>query len=204
MCNGGSSRNVARQVTATGFAAAIGLALAVTFLAARISPDATSVPARPGVAHAVYAFDPADDEALAAYATDIVVGRVVAQTGAAGAPTSAPGQELPQSQFSVAVLASIKGDAGGVVTVNQVGGFDRQAGHMLLLEGDALLRPRQTEIFILHHVPVRGWYQIVAAGHGHRSANDPTQLEALATRFSQAVADDDLNDPAARGSWEAP
>ncbi|HET6919517.1 MAG TPA: hypothetical protein VFI46_08645, partial [Jiangellaceae bacterium] len=80
-----------------------------------------------GIGHPIYALDPGVDRELAAYATDIFIGRVLDQTGAVGAPSSAPGQELPQSQFAVEVLHVLKGQAGGVVTVNQVGGLDPQA-----------------------------------------------------------------------------
>src|SRR5215207_9030084 len=86
-----------------------------------------------GIGHPLYDLDPRDDRALAAYATDIFIGRVLDQTGAAGAPTSAPGQELPQSQFAVEVLHVVKGQAGGVVTVNQVGGLDTQVGELMQL-----------------------------------------------------------------------
>jgi hypothetical protein len=140
-----------------------------------------------GISHPVYDLDPRDDHALADYATDIFIGRVLDQSGAVGAPTSAPGQELPQSQFAVEVLHVVKGQAGGVVTVNQVGGLDKQAGEIMLLEGDALLRPGASELFLVVSVPERGWYQIVAAGYGHRPADDPAQREALIDRFAQAI-----------------
>jgi hypothetical protein len=141
-----------------------------------------------GIGHPIYDLDPRDDRALAGYATDIFIGRVLDQTGTAGAPTSAPGQELPQSQFAVEVLHVVKGQAGGVVTVNQVGGLDTQVGELMLLEGDLLLRPGASELFLLVSVPERGWYQIVAAGHGHLPADDPAQREALLDRFAQATA----------------
>ena len=140
-----------------------------------------------GIGNPIYALDPTDDGALAAYATDIFIGRVLEQTGAAGAPTSAPGQELPQSQFAVEVLHLLKGQAGGVVTVNQVGGLDPQARQTMLLEGDALLRPGASELFLVASVPERGWYQIVAAGYGHFPADDPAQRETLIGRFDQAT-----------------
>lgn len=140
-----------------------------------------------GIGHPIYELDPTDDRALAAYATDIFIGRVRSQTGAAGAPTSAPGQELPQSQFAVEVLQRLKGQASGVVTVNQVGGLDQQAHQIMLLEGDALLRPGASELFLAVSVPERGWYQIVAAGHGHLSADDPAQRKTLIDRFTQAA-----------------
>jgi hypothetical protein len=140
-----------------------------------------------GIGHPAYELDPTDDRALAAYATDIFIGRVRNQTGAAGAPTSAPGQELPQSQFAVEVVHLIKGQATGVVTVNQVGGVDRQAHQIMLLEGDALLRPGASELFLVVSVPERGWYQIAAAGHGHLSADAAAQRSTLIDRFTQAV-----------------
>ena len=156
--------------------------------------SAQEIAAHAGVGHPIYAFDPRDDRALAAFATDIFIGRVLDQTGAAGAPTSAPGQELPQSQFAVEVLHVVKGQTGGVVTVNQVGGLDTQAGETMLLEGDALLRPGAHELFLVVSVPERGWYQIVAAGHGHLRADDLAQREALIDRFAQATA------PSVRGA----
>jgi hypothetical protein len=140
-----------------------------------------------GIGDLIYEFDPTEDRALAAYATDIFIGRVRNQTGAAGAPTSVPGQELPQSQFAVEVLRLVKGQAAGVVTVNQVGGLDQQAHQIMLLEGDALLRPGASELFLVVSVPERGWFQIVAAGHGHLSADDPAQRKTLIDRFTQAA-----------------
>jgi hypothetical protein len=140
-----------------------------------------------GIGHPIYELDPTDDRALAAYATDIFIGRVRNQTGAAGVPTSAPGQELPQTQFAVEVLQRIKGQAAGVVTVNQVGGLDQQARQLMLLEGDALLRPGASELFLVVSVPERGWYQIIAAGHGHLATDDPAQRKALIDRFTQAT-----------------
>ena len=79
------------------------------------------------------------------------------------APTSAPGQELPQSQFAVEVLQLIKGQAAGVVTVNQIGGLDQQARQIMLLEGDAPRAPRGQRAVPDRVRPELGWYQIVAA-----------------------------------------
>jgi len=149
--------------------------------------SAPEVVAHTGIGHPIYAFDPRNDRALAAYATDIFIGRVSGQTGAAGAPTSAPEQDLPQSQFAVEVLHLLKGQAAGEVIVNQVGGLDPQAHQIMLLEGDALLRPGARELFLVVSVPERGWYQIVAAGHGHLTADDPAQRTRLIERFTQAT-----------------
>jgi len=150
--------------------------------------SAQEIASHAGVGHPIYSFDPREDRALADYATDIFIGRVLDQTGALGAPTSAPGQEVPQSQFAVEVLHVVKGQAGGVVTVNQVGGLDAQAKEIMLLEGDALLTPGASQLFLVVSVPERGWYQIVAAGYGHVPADDPARRDALINRFAEAPA----------------
>ena len=154
------------------------------------APDANALAAAgdAGIGHPMYSLDPRDDRELADYATDIFIGRVLDQTGAIGAPTSAPGQEVPQSQFAVEVLHVLKGKAEGVVIVNQIGGLDTQAGAIMLLEGDTLLRPGAIEFFLVVSVPERGWYQIVAAGYGHLPADDLTQRETLIDRFAQVIA----------------
>ena len=174
---------------------AAGLVLAATAeaLTRRVDdhPATASAPAagdQVGIAHPVYAFDPEDDHALAAHATDIFVGRVVAQTGTVGAPTSAPGHEVPQTQFAVDVLHGIKGQAAGTVTVNQVGGLDKHAKRLMLVQGDELLQPGTTELFVTFYVPERGWYQVVAARHGHLRAHDRAHHQALVGRFARVVA----------------
>ena len=151
------------------------------------SVDAPSAAVQSRVGHPIYDLDPRDDRAMAAYATDIFIGRVLSQTGDAGAPTSAPGQELPQSQFGVEVLQMVKGEAAGVVTINQVGGLDAEAGQTMLLDGDVLLLQGQIELFLVVRVPEREWYQIVAASHGHLPADDPIARVALIDRFTEAL-----------------
>jgi hypothetical protein len=150
--------------------------------------NAGDVVTESGIGHPIYELDPRDDQAMAAYATDIFIGQVLGQTGDAGAPTSAPGHEMPQSQFAVEVLHTVKGEAVGVVTINQVGGLDAQSGRMMLLEGDTLLRSGRRELFLVVHIPEMEWYQIAAAGHGHLPADDVAEREALIARFTLAAA----------------
>ena len=161
--------------------------VAIGLMLATLITGGASIGDDVGIGHPVYAFDPSDDRALAAYATDIFVGHVLGQTGSVGAPTSVPGQELPQTQFAVAVRHVVKGAASGVVTVNQIGGLDQQTERLTLFEGDALLRPGASELFLVVRVPERGWYQMVAAGYGHRSADDEARRETLVERFARAA-----------------
>jgi hypothetical protein len=153
------------------------------------------------IGHPLYDFDPRNDRAMAAYATDIFIGRVLSQTGNAGAPTSAPGQEVPQSQLAVEVLHAVKGEAEGVVTINQVGGLDAQAKRMMLFEGDALLRPGASELFLVVQVPQMEWYQIVAAGYGHLPADDAGKQAALVDRFARAVAAAETDEGSSDPPW---
>ena len=181
-----------RLLVIVSLAIALSLAAAGAFLARWQGDRAASATQsdavmESGIGHPIYALDPRDDQAMAAYATDIFIGRVLRQTGRVGAPTTAPGQEVPQSQFAVEVLDVVKGKAQGVVTINQVGGLDAQANGVMLLEGDTLLRPGKQELFLVVHVPEMEWYQIVAAGHGHLSADDVVEREALIDRFTRAV-----------------
>lgn len=181
-------------------AAILGFGLAAVLLAAAGAPGGAFVASGAvsgrsagddvvAVAHPFYSFDPSDDRALAAFATDIFVGRVLGQSSAIGAPTTAPGQELPQTQYAVEIVATIKGDAAGVVTVNQVGGVDALSGQPMILAGDAPLRSATSEVFLTVAVPERGWQQIVAGGYGHLGADDPAQREALVARFRQAAGE---------------
>jgi hypothetical protein len=151
------------------------------------------------IGHPVYSFNPKDDQALAAFATDIFLGRVIAQTGTVGAPTSAPGQELPMTQFSVAVLRVVKGRTSGTVTANQVGGLDHNVlvtradgrrtkeTRLFLLDGDALLVPGEVALFVSVHVPQSGWYQVVAGSESHPGAVNRAAQDALVERFARAA-----------------
>ena len=62
----------------------------------------------------------------------------------------------------------------------------------MLLEGDALLRPGASELFLVVSVPERGWYQIVAAGHGHvlrgrSSRSAKTLIDRFARRADEPI-----------------
>ena len=58
---------------------------------------------------------------------------------------------------------------------------------MMLLEGDALLRPGERELFLVVPFPSVGGIRSSPAGHGHLPADDPAQRQTLIDRFTQAV-----------------
>jgi hypothetical protein len=195
------TRSLVIVILAIGLSLGTAGAILARWHAELVTTATTPVDVEIGIGHPLYDLDPRDDRAMAAYATDIFIGRILSQTGNAGAPTSAPGQEVPQSQFAVEVLHAVKGQAEGVVTINQVGGLDPQARRMMLLEGDALLRPGADELFLVVQVPEMEWYQIVAAGYGHRPADDAGQRTALVDRFARAVAAAETDEGSSDPPW---
>ena len=66
----------------------------------------------------MYAFDVGNTDLLVANSTNVFVGKVIKKTGNKSITGS-----VPFTQFSVEVISNIKGDIGGVVTVNQIGGY---------------------------------------------------------------------------------
>ncbi len=137
--------------------------------------------AHPG---AIYWFDVDDKRKLVGFASNVFVGRVDAEVGAVGHPTSKPGATSPQTQFAVAVVENIKGRLDGTVTVSQPAG--RSEGVLELMEGDPLLIPGQTYLFVTRLDTEQGWYAITGPGRANIRLTDATQAAATAAEFREA------------------
>ena len=164
-------------------------AVIVGFVAYAVLARETPDPATTGVINLEvnYAFEPADEEQLVGFATNVFVGRVVEKVGAEGAPLSGPGDEVvPRTQFSVAVLKDIKGDLDGEVTVSQTGGYDNVRGRGVRVEGDPMLEPGQRRLFVTSYDEQEGWYTIVAQPYGDVRIEDERQQADLVERFERA------------------
>lgn len=102
----------------------IGIAFMATavfgYLQMKHSPEVT-------ISEPMLAYDPADMRNVAGYFTDIFTARVVKKIG-----TEKKG--IVMTQFSVEVLNVLKGDAKGIVTVNQPGGYYK--GVWTIFSGD--------------------------------------------------------------------
>jgi hypothetical protein len=179
---GATARYLVLAVVALALAGAVSLSTWARYRGDSRRPEIPVV-----YGHPAYAFDPRNDAVLAANATDIFVGRVTAVSGNVGAPTSVPGQSVPQTQYAVEVRTAIKGDAKGTVTVNQIGGYDATIGATFLFEGDRFLAVGDTVVLVTAFVAERGWYQLVAAGYGHLRANDAGLRASLIERFAVAA-----------------
>lgn len=121
-------------------------------------------------------FDVTDKRRLVGHATHVFEGRVIAQVGSKGLPTSIPGDSIPQSQYTVEIIESIKGNASGTVIVNQ---YDN-------VEGDSPLKLGHKYIFVTRYSSETGWYHITAAGYGNVQIKDEKSRKDLIEEFKQA------------------
>lgn len=138
--------------------------------------------------HASYPFDVSNRQKLVGAASNVFVGRVIALAGTQGLGTSTPGYQVPQTQFQVEVLESIKGHVETTVLVNQHGGPDsRNPNHVALFEADPLLTPGETYLFTTYHNPQTGWYQIIAPGYANIHLKDQQERTTTVAQFKQAV-----------------
>ncbi len=113
-------------------------------------------------------FDVEDEKKLVGFSEHVFVGRVVERAGTKVAPPlGADGAALPQTQFRVQVEDNIKGELGGDVVVNQVGGLDQETGRLFVVDGDQLLEPEQTYLFATRYDEKKGWHEIAAQGHSN-------------------------------------
>lgn len=155
------------------------LALAGLAVAAALTLTSREDAAAPLIVHSDNAVDTSDDRRLVGFADNVFVGRVLARAG------QTDELSMPETQFRVEVVDTIKGSLAGTVTVNQFGGT--ADGRTVLLEGDPLLEPGRTYLLATRTRADLGW-QTVVAGHGRielRGADHGRQLKA---RFADARA----------------
>lgn len=119
-----------------------------------------------------------DDRRLAGGVHDIFVGRVVSKAGNKSL------QRLPETQFQVDVLETIKGNLSGTVVVNQLGGY--RGNQLVLFEGDKLLEIGKTYLFATRNHPEEDWHTLVS-GYGDLLISNEAGRASLTARFRKAV-----------------
>lgn len=150
-----------------------------------------------------FAFYVSDDRKLVGHADDVFVGLVLRQAGEEGLPTSEPGMEMAQTQFSVELLENIKGELSGAVTVNQLGGYEEHTAdrdypehgvekgelvrELILVDDNPLLEPGRQYLFATNPEYGKEWHQIVAQGFGNLPIEDAHHRRALVQRFVEAT-----------------
>lgn len=132
----------------------------------------------------LHTFDVQDKRQLVGFASNVFVGRITQRVGTAGAPTSKPGYTSPQTQFAVEVLENIKGSLTGTVTVNQDGG--ERDGVPVLMDGDPLLVPGQTYLFVTRLNPQQGWYTVTTPALADIRLADAAQMATVVAEFREA------------------
>ena len=88
-----------------------------------------------------------DARRLVGFAEDVFFGEVL------DAGKTSDGEPLPQTDYQVQVVDTIKGDAAGVVTVTQEGGYVAERNELRLMEGDTLIEPGHVYLFATRSDP---------------------------------------------------
>jgi hypothetical protein len=111
----------------------------------------------------------------------VFVGKVIAQTGTTTDP-------YLRTQFSVEVLENIKGNLAGTVTVNQKGGYEHFEGkdYLILIEGDKLLEPDESYLFVTRGNDARGHTFVPV--YGNLLITDQADSQDKVERFERAFA----------------
>ena len=178
-------------------ALAAGMALAAGFLAWWFVPP--WLYCGQVVAYATWVIDASNDRELAGFADDIFFGRVAARAG----QTMVDG--LPQTDYRVEVLETLKGSAAGVISVSQQGGIMPEGG-CFRMDGDPdLMEAGKTYLLATLRIIDRngesngggnmalsggggyGKIELPEAAVGESILNTPAAGE-LRTRFADAIA----------------
>ena len=101
---------------------------------------------------------------------------------------------FPETQFSVEVLQTLKGDVAGQILVNQQGGYGTD-GTLYLLDDDPLIEPGATYLMSAGFLPSENWYTVapragkvtlsaeevaaVSDGTARRSTDEPAPVATM-------------------------
>lgn len=180
-------------------------AVALTALVAscgrgEFDPDTMTPPIRTLNAESVSAFDTGDPEALAGWSDAVFVGTVNAYLSVNGA-VDGPAEGIPETQFQVSVVDTLKGDLPEVVVVNQFGGA-RSNGDVVVVDDVPLIEVGKTYLFSARIYAERGWFtlatevgavEIPDAGAAQRGAEVPgpdASEPAVVQRMREAIANE--------------
>lgn len=116
-------------------------------------------------------FDVSDPNRLVGWADSVFVGKVVEQFG-----TKSLGG-LPETQFKVEVMDTIKGDVKGTVIVNQQGGYEGK--ELVLVENDPLLENGKSYLFITKYLKEEKWHTLVPVYGDIEITSESKKLELI-------------------------
>jgi hypothetical protein len=133
-------------------ALAVGLVAAITM--SGDSPPRPTHQARVANVETMAVTDLADDHKLVGFASDVFLGTVVKKRGTTMV------DPLPETQFDVRVLRTVKGSLAGDVVVSQQGGVDEQ-GTTVVIDDDSPLKVGKTYLFASRTNEATGWHTLI-------------------------------------------
>jgi hypothetical protein len=154
--------------------------------------------------------DLADDRKLVGFADTVFFGEVVAKVGlvAEGAlpetqyvvnvtemvKGTPPGLPLPDLALAIPKVPSlslrgldpsVEVKTGGVIVVNQQGGYVAERNELVLMVNDSLLEPGGSYLFATRLNPETGWHTVMP-GYGDIMVRSDQDRDALRARFTTA------------------
>ena len=170
-----ATRTRSTAVMLTMFATvAVGIGASQALHAATRTPDRTHVVQWYPVTNL------ADDRRLAGIAENVFVGRV-------DEVLRVREGTVPETEYRVTVLASIKGTLSESVVVNQEGGY-LSDGSAVIMEGDRLLERGASYLFATRRHPDLGFHTLVPR-YGDLRMDGRAEQATLVARFTRAVAE---------------
>ncbi|MEH7885070.1 hypothetical protein V7654_12210 [Bacillus sp. JJ1609] len=160
-------------LAAPALAAAVALSIAGHGLLSNNTPE------NPVIKTVEYShtFDVSDPNRLVGWADNVFIGKVVDQSG-----TKSLGG-LPETQFKVEIMNTIKGEEKGTVIVNQQGGYD--ANELILVENDPLLVKGKSYLFVTKYLKEENWHTLVPV-YGDIEITSESQKEELIEKYKKA------------------
>jgi hypothetical protein len=160
-------------LAAPALAAAIALSIAGPALLSNNPPD------NPVIKTVEYSntFDVSNPNLLVGWADSVFIGKVVEQSGTKAL------DGLPETQFKVEVVETIKGDLTGTVTVNQQGGYD--GNELILVENDSMLTKGKSYLFVTKYLKEENWHTLVPV-YGDIKITSDTHRQELLEKYQKA------------------
>ncbi len=127
----------------------------------------------------LYPGDPTNDQILIGASHNVFVGKILAQTG------NKETEIGPRTQYKVQVIDNIKGELKGVVTVDMLGGYDKDGKLVIveeedLLQDSPLLQPGFTYLFASRYNQQENWYTIIAHPNARKVVSKDSSLSIQA------------------------
>ena len=171
------SKNKWYILAAPVLAAAVALSLAVPGLISNNTPE------NPVIKTVEYSntFDVSDPNRLVGWADSVFIGKVVKQSG-----TKSLGG-LPETQFKVEVMNTIKGEVKGTVIVNQQGGYE--GNELILVENDQLLDIGKSYLFVTKYLKDENWHTLVPV-YGDIAITSESQKQELIEKYQKAYQEE--------------